>query len=92
MGYLFGYEVSIEEEKRLEGLKTVIPVTKLWSYRAFLNLFESMLMGDDNRTTMAQKEMEQADREAAKKAIENLQGGNIQKQTTKTNKNMDKEA
>jgi hypothetical protein len=72
MGYLFGYEISIEEEQRLEGLKTVIPVTKAWSWNAFLNLFESMIMGEDNRESMAQKEQEQADREAARAQIDNL--------------------
>jgi len=56
MGYLFGYDQTVEEERRLESLKTVIQVTKNWSYRSFQSLFESMLMKEDNRDSLYKKE------------------------------------
>jgi len=53
---MFGRELSIEEEKRLEGLKTIIPVSKNWQYRSFLNVFESLLLADLSKEQIDQME------------------------------------
>ena len=75
MGFMFGFEQTLEEERRLEGLRTVIGVTRNWLYRSCLGLWEALLMKGDTRDSMAKREQEQRDREEAKKAYEELQGG-----------------
>lgn len=53
---MFGKDQSLEEEIRLQGLKTVIPVTKNWSYTSFLRLFESLLFDTHTRDSLEKKE------------------------------------
>jgi len=53
IGFLFGNDQTVEEEKRLESLKTVIQVTKNWSFRSFLALFESLLLYNETRESLA---------------------------------------
>ncbi len=49
LGFLFGREPTLEEERRLESLKTVIEVTKSWTVRSFIALFESLLLKEYTR-------------------------------------------
>jgi dynein heavy chain len=56
IGFLFGFEQTVEEEKRLEGVKSVIQVTKNWSFRSFITFFESLLMKTDTRESLIKKE------------------------------------
>ena len=58
MQFLFGKEQSQEEDLRLEGLKPVLSVSKNWLFRSFLNLFESLLLGDDTRESYIEKQNE----------------------------------
>ena len=58
MGYLFGYDQTLEEERRLESLKTVVPVTRNWMLRSLLSLFESLLMKNETRDSLSKKEQE----------------------------------
>lgn len=74
MAFIFGKDATVEEEKRLESLKTIIPVTKNWQYRNFLNLFESLLLKQETRVSLSKKEQEARDKEEAKLAIEKMQG------------------
>lgn len=59
MEFLFGQEESAEEENRLASLKPIIPVSQNWSYRSFLNLYESLLLGQNTRESLEQKEREE---------------------------------
>ena len=76
MGYLFGYDQTLEEERRLESLKSVVPVTKNWMLRSLLSLFESLLMKNETRDSLSKKEQEQKDKEEAKRHYEEMQGLN----------------
>ena len=58
MGFTFGYDQTLEEEKRLESLKPVIMVTKNWIFRSCLSLFESLLLKNDTRDSLLKKEQE----------------------------------
>lgn len=71
----------MEEERRLESLKTVIQVTKNWSFRSFLALFESLLLRNETRESLSIKEQEMKDKEEARKVYEEMQG--INRQDTK---------
>ena len=86
MGFLFGYEQTLEEEKRLEGVKPVIQISRNWVFRTFLSLFESFLLKSETRDSMGKKEQEQRDKEEAKKAYEEFQG--LQRSETLKKKNL----
>jgi hypothetical protein len=52
MTYLYGDENAadnISEEARVEALKGPIPIAKNELFRSFLNLFESLLIGEETR-------------------------------------------
>jgi len=80
VGFSFGREQSIEEEQRLTSIKPIMPVTKQWIVKTCLNLFESLLLQEDTRESLAKKEEEMRDKEEARKAYEALQG--IQRKET----------
>ena len=42
--FLFGKNQSSEEDERLKSLKPIVPTSKIWQFRSFLNFFESLLL------------------------------------------------
>jgi Dynein heavy chain AAA lid domain len=58
--FLFGKNQSTEEDIRLQGLKPIVPTSKVWQFRSFLNLFEALLLNGETRESLAEKEAEQA--------------------------------
>jgi hypothetical protein len=53
--FLYGDESAedtIKEEARVEALKGPIPIAKNQLFRSFLNLFESLLIGDETRESL----------------------------------------
>ena len=58
MRFLFGKEQSQEEDLRLEGLKSVLSVSKNWLFRSFLNLFEALLLDNETKESYIEKNNE----------------------------------
>ena len=58
MRFLFGKEQSQEEDLRLEGLKSVLSVSKNWLFRSFLNLFEALLLENETKESYIEKNNE----------------------------------
>ena len=56
-------------------------MTKNWSFRSFLALFESLLLRNETRESLSIKEQEMKDKEEARKVYEEMQG--INRQDTK---------
>jgi hypothetical protein len=56
--FLFGKKQSAEEDLRLEGLKPIVLTSKIWQFKSFLNLFESLLLSGETKDSLREKELE----------------------------------
>lgn len=75
LNFIFGSEEaedSIAEEKRVEILKGPIDVKRNQVYRYFLNLLESLMLEDETRETILEKEMREREKKEAEMARLNL--------------------
>jgi dynein heavy chain len=55
MDFLFGKNQSSEEDLRLQSLKPIVPTSKVWQFKSFLNLFEALLLNCETRETLIEK-------------------------------------
>jgi len=55
MDFLFGKNQSSEEDLRLQSLKPIVPTSKVWQFKSFLNLFEALLLNGETRETLIEK-------------------------------------
>lgn len=58
MDFLFGKNQSSEEDLRLQSLKPIVTTSKIWQFRSFLNLFESLLLNDETKASLRKKQTE----------------------------------
>lgn len=56
--FLFGKKQSAEEDLRLEGVKSILPTSKIWQFKSFLNVFESLLLNGETKDSLRKKEFE----------------------------------
>jgi hypothetical protein len=56
--FFFGKKQSAEEDLRLEGLKPIVPTTKIWQLKSLLNVFESLLLNVETKNSLREKELE----------------------------------
>jgi len=49
MDFLFGKGQPQEADIRHASLKPIVPVSKNWQFRSFLNLFESLLLNKETK-------------------------------------------
>lgn len=56
--FLFGKNQSSEEDLRLQSLKPIVTTSKIWQFRSFLNLFESLLLNGETKASLRNKKKE----------------------------------